>query len=257
MTFTETRPPAGTRTRTRALPVIEIFGPTIQGEGPEAGLPCYFVRLGGCDYRCSWCDSMFAVEPSEVREHAERMEPEAIRDWIERLPGGARLVVLSGGNPALHDCGELVELLDEHGYATAVETQGSRWRPWLARVHRLVVSPKPPSSGMVTDRHTEETARFMRKLADSGGGHAAIKIVVFNREDLRWAKWFFSLYPLYPHYLSAGTPQLRAEGIAAWRKAVGNSYRKLSEQVAGDPELAGVRVLPQLHVIAHGNARGV
>ena len=66
-----------TRAPTRAaavevetFPVIEIFGPTIQGEGAEAGLPTHFVRLGGCDYRCSWCDTMYAVDPATVRANA-------------------------------------------------------------------------------------------------------------------------------------------------------------------------------------------
>ena len=50
------------------LPVVEIFGPTIQGEGAEAGIPTHFVRVGGCDFRCSWCDTMYAVDPEIVRD---------------------------------------------------------------------------------------------------------------------------------------------------------------------------------------------
>ena len=53
-----------------ALPVVEVFGPTIQGEGELAGVPTAFVRFGGCDYRCSWCDSLFAVLPEDVRDGA-------------------------------------------------------------------------------------------------------------------------------------------------------------------------------------------
>ena len=54
------------------FPVVEVFGPTIQGEGELAGVPTAFVRFGGCDYRCTWCDSLHAVLPEDVRE-APRM----------------------------------------------------------------------------------------------------------------------------------------------------------------------------------------
>jgi len=64
--------------RLRTIPVLEIFGPVIQGEGPLAGQVSHFVRLGLCDYRCSWCDSMFAVDPAQVKEHAERLGDGAI-----------------------------------------------------------------------------------------------------------------------------------------------------------------------------------
>lgn len=60
-----TTPPAA-----KTLPVIEIFGPTVQGEGAEAGVPTHFLRLGGCDYRCAWCDTMYAVDPATVRASA-------------------------------------------------------------------------------------------------------------------------------------------------------------------------------------------
>ena len=45
-----------------------MFGPTVQGEGPYAGRVCHFLRLGGCDYRCSWCDTPYAVDPVQVRK---------------------------------------------------------------------------------------------------------------------------------------------------------------------------------------------
>src|SRR3954466_2726674 len=91
------------RVRATTFPVIEIFGPTIQGEGAEAGLPCSFVRLGGCDFRCSWCDTMYAVEPALVRQNAIRMGTSDIVDHIEALDGATRWVIVSGGNPALHE----------------------------------------------------------------------------------------------------------------------------------------------------------
>src|SRR3954470_4973626 len=89
------------RTGRATFPVVEVFGPTVQGEGPDAGIPAYFVRFGGCDWRCTWCDSMHAVDPAEVRAHAERLTATEIVDRLRALPPGPGLTVLSGGNPAL------------------------------------------------------------------------------------------------------------------------------------------------------------
>ncbi|TIV44134.1 MAG: radical SAM protein, partial [Mesorhizobium sp.] len=81
--------------------ISEIFGPTVQGEGPLIGRPTVFVRTGGCDYRCRWCDTLYAVLP-EFREDWTLMTPNAILTEVERLSNSARVLVsLSGGNPAL------------------------------------------------------------------------------------------------------------------------------------------------------------
>src|ERR1700722_5251891 len=147
------------------LPVVELFGPTIQGEGPDAGVPAYFVRFGGCDYRCTWGYPMPAVEPSQVRMNAERLTVNDITDRLHALAPGPDLVVLSGGNPALLELGSLVRALQGDGKRVAVETQGSRWRDWLATVDRLVVSPKPPSSGMAGASQMDELRVFMGEVA--------------------------------------------------------------------------------------------
>lgn len=247
---------------TASLPVIEVFGPTIQGEGAEAGLPVHFVRLGGCDFRCSWCDTMYAVEPAQVRENAHRLTAVEIIERLAQLEGAPGWVVLSGGNPALHRCDELVAGLTGAGYQVAVETQGSVWRDWLAACQRITISPKPPSSGMETHRHREGFARFMAQLANSGAGDQAIlKIVCFNGLDLAYAKRILREYPYMPAYLSAGTPQPAEDDVAVssevLREFVAERFRWLAEAVAIDPALRHVRVFPQLHVIAWGAARGV
>lgn len=247
--------------RERTYPVIEIFGPTIQGEGPDAGLTCSFIRVGGCDYRCSWCDSMYAVDPAEVKAHAEKLTAAEI---VDRLPV-APMVVISGGNPALLELGPLVARIQDAGMRVSVETQGSRWKPWLAMVDQLVVSPKPPSSDMVSEEHEAETAGFFAALARQDGATAAIKIVVGSATDYGWAKRFIGLG--WPVYLSALTPQPSwsfepsneqiedAEQSAI--RMLRDNYAWLCNTVAQDPEMADVRVLPQLHVVAWGLARGV
>jgi 7-carboxy-7-deazaguanine synthase len=242
---------------------MEVFGPTIQGEGDLAGEPTMFVRFGGCDYRCAWCDSMHAVEPALVREHAKRMDSMDVLLALTGLVRGGRpaWVTLSGGNPALLELGELVEVLQGEGFQVAVETQGSQWREWLANVDRLVVSPKPPSSGMVTPRHEHMTYRFiMRALAVAPDFACTLKIVVFDQADLIWAKRFLDQFELpWRTYLSCGTARpVPGEPLALTRDLLGDRYRWLCEAVAGDPDLnSRVRVLPQLHVLAWGHALGV
>jgi 7-carboxy-7-deazaguanine synthase len=258
----------------KTFPVIEVFGPTIQGEGALAGLPTYFVRFGGCDYRCSWCDSMYAVEPSLVRENARKVTAQEIVTEVAALPGGARWVTLSGGNPALLELEPLVRLL--HGlrdYRVAVETQGSRWRPWLGMVNCLTVSPKPPSSGMVNDKNDRQTQAFMEQATEATlkrwalveRSVRALKIVVFDQDDLDWAAAFFNRWPQWPGYLSVGTNPIGSWGSdvtsaisdRAVRDQIADRYRWLCEQAVSRPELADVRVLPQLHVLAWAHSRGV
>jgi 7-carboxy-7-deazaguanine synthase len=240
--------------KTKAFPVVEIFGPTVQGEGAEAGLPCHFVRLGGCDYLCSWCDTMYAVDPAEVRQNSERLSSEQILDRLESLTGTPAWVVLSGGNPALHELGPLVDGLHASGKKVAVETQGSVWRDWLGQVDRLTISPKPPSSGMATEAHRRQFETFMARAGELPSAVPVLKIVCFDEIDLGWAKQVAGAWPQLPLHLSAGTP-VPAPGDL--REAVAARFRWLCEAVAGDPELARARVLPQLHVIAWGDARGV
>ena len=243
------RSPAGRAT----FPVVELFGPTVQGEGPDAGRPAYFVRFGGCDYRCSWCDSMHAVEPDLVRR-AERMDTRDVIEGLAALARGPQLVILSGGNPALLQLGELVDELHAIGMRVAVETQGSLWRDWLGQVDRVVVSPKPPSSGMVSPEHAAQTAAFMKKLAVSEV-NAALKVVVFDDNDLAWAQDLADTYRYLPLFLSAGTDvgMSDADTVAIVRRR----FAWLAEAVAARPALADARVLPQLHVIAWGTAKGV
>jgi 7-carboxy-7-deazaguanine synthase len=237
------------------FPVIEIFGPTIQGEGAEAGIPTHFVRFGGCDFRCSWCDTMYAVDPATVRREAIRMDVAEICAALERLAGAPAWVSLSGGNPALHRLAPLVDALHGAGRLVSVETQGSVWREWLTAVDRLTVSPKPPSSAMATIRHEQQFARFMNDAAAAGATERTIlKIVCFDDRDLDWAKRVASEFPQIPLMLSAGTP---VPALGPVRELVGDRYQWLCEQVAADPDLAAARVLPQLHVIAWKETRGV
>jgi 7-carboxy-7-deazaguanine synthase len=243
------RPPTGVVT----FPVVEIFGPTIQGEGPDAGQPAYFVRFGGCDYRCTWCDSMHAVDPAEVRAHAERLTTEQILQRVDELPDGPNLIVLSGGNPALLDLGSLVQEFKLDSKQVAVETQGSRWRDWLSEVSQLVISPKPPSSGMAGPAQLDALQAFMSNVTPASA--PVLKIVVFDQADLAWAIARHREHPGLPLFLSAGTDVGLPEDKTLSR--LRERFRWLCEATARQVALQDARVLPQLHVIAWGTAKGV
>jgi 7-carboxy-7-deazaguanine synthase len=253
MTVTPTTAP--TRERAKLIPVVEIFGPTVQGEGAEAGMPTHFVRVGGCDFRCSWCDTMYAVDPALVRANAEKLSSHDIVARVEALSGRPEWVAISGGNPALHDLRDVVAGLHSVGFRVSVETQGSRWASWLGDVDRLTISPKPPSSGMATAENLEQLKRFMANAMSVARASSIVKFVVFDDRDLEWAREIAARWHELPLYLSAGTPVPAADDII--RDAVGDAYRWLCETVAEMPELARARVLPQLHVIAWKGATGV
>lgn len=246
-------------------PVMEVFGPTVQGEGPLAGTLTHFVRLGACDYRCTWCDSLFAVIPEQVKEYSTKMAPYDIMTAVRDLTPSAPWVTISGGNPALHDLTDLVKLLHDQGLKVAVETQGSVWRDWLHDIDALVVSPKPPSSRMATSRHFRQTAEFFLHLLDVSPGYVwAYKGVVFTREDFDWhvRAWEAlaeqDIPGLKGFYLSAGTDPFHGESLKDTRNGVSTSYLRLCEWVIDDPAVSQhVRVLPQLHVLAWGHKRGV
>lgn len=237
----------------RRFNVIETFGPTIQGEGPHAGRVVGFVRFGGCDFRCSWCDSMYAVDPAQVRANSEKLTADEI---VDRLPP-CDVVVLSGGNPALIEGDQLADALADAGKEFHVETQGTIWRPWLSRAAQLVVSPKPPSSG--EHRKSEVAApRFFEQVNRSMGwlGDTALKIVVADLADLEWALLLRDEVDpdrVMDFYLSALTPP------DATLEQLAGSYRNLCDLVLASP-LAVQHdpvVLPQLHVVAWGHERGV
>lgn len=229
--------------------ISEIFGPTIQGEGALIGRPTVFVRTGGCDYRCSWCDTLHAVD-SAYRDEWKPMSAADVFADVKRLSGNRPLMVsLSGGNPAIQPLGELIALGKAEGYAFALETQGSIAKDWFSMLDVLTLSPKPPSSGMETD-----WAAFDECLNAAGQGpDIALKIVVFDETDYLWAREAAARYPHLPLYLQPGNH--KTDG-AADMDALAQRLRWLAERVSADGWFSAT-VLPQLHVMIWGNKRGV
>lgn len=234
-----------------SLRISEIFGPTIQGEGALIGAPTVFIRAGGCDYRCVWCDSLHAVDPAHRAEWVP-MSPQAVWDKVAHLSGGQPLTVsISGGNPAIQDFGPVIALGRQAGYDFACETQGSVARPWFADLSTLVLSPKPPSS---TER--PDWDKFAACIAAAGAApQVVMKIVVFDREDYLWARDVAARFPDLPLYLQPGNPEVDPDMPVDLDQASAR-LRWLVDMIMAD-QWFRPRVLPQLHVMIWGNQRGV
>ena len=235
--------------------ISEIFGPTIQGEGALIGQPTVFVRTGGCDYRCSWCDSLHAVE-SRFRADWRAITTDEALDRVRVLSGDQPLMVsLSGGNPAIQPLGPLIRQGQAMGYRFALETQGSISRDWFADLDVLVISPKPPSSAMATDWDA------LQACVDAAAARprVVLKFVVFDMADYAYARAAAARFPGLPVYLQPGNhtpPGPQEDDALIDIEGVMQRMEWLVDQVIAD-RWYEAHVLPQLHVLLWGNKRGV
>ncbi len=237
------------------IPVIEIFGPTIQGEGMVIGQKTMFVRTAGCDYRCRWCDSSFTWDGSAKHE-IKQMTAEAIWQQMKQL-GGDRFnhVTISGGNPALlKGLRALISLLKERDIRIGLETQGSVWQDWFYDIDDLTISPKPPSSNMETNFATLD--EIMEQLT-THRGHVSLKVVVFDDSDFAYATIVHQRYPNVPFYVQVGNDNIHEADDVALRLKLLQKLEWLVDKVVQSKEMNNVRVLPQLHTLLWGNRRGV
>ena len=244
---------SGERATLSKIPVMELFGPTIQGEGMVIGRKTMFVRTAGCDYACVWCDSAFTWNGTE-KHRVRMMEPEEVLDEMVAL-GGNRFnhVTITGGNPALiaDPMARFIDLCHQRGYRVGLETQGSRMQEWFLQIDDLTISPKPPSSRMETDWAVLD--RIVRRLHDDGV-NLSLKVVVFGDEDVEYAKTVFARYP----YVSQKFVQPGNELVTEAKDISHHLLARLAWlfQVAIDtPEFNTVRVLPQLHAMVWSNER--
>jgi 7-carboxy-7-deazaguanine synthase len=153
------------------LPVMEAFY-TLQGEGHHQGKAAYFIRLGGCDVGCSWCD----VKESWNADVHPKVRVASIVDEAARYP--ARLAVVTGGEPLMHDCTALTDRLYRAGFATHIETSGAwplsgEW-DWICLSPKKFKAPRPEVLPLANE----------------------LKVVVYNKSDLEWAEqWAAQVTP--------------------------------------------------------------
>lgn len=235
---------------TAVLPVVEVFH-SIQGEGIRVGEQSTFIRLAGCNLRCSWCDTPWSWSAEGVAG-AERVELAALAERVRE-----RAVVITGGEPMLHErrLPDLCGLLRERGVTTiTVETNATRFSAELGPLVDLwSLSPKLPASGEVADVVT--IGRFL----EAAPGRVQLKFVIADGGPDWTAMWQL----LDEVQASTAVPVIvQPDGL---RDDYSDALRELAELVAADggeyhgaPRRSLVRVLPQVHRVAWGaHARGV
>ena len=147
----------------KILPLMEAFY-TLQGEGFHQGRAAYFIRLGGCDVGCVWCDVKESWDPSA---HPQL----AVQDIVKQAAGfPGRLAVVTGGEPLMYKLDELTSRLHEAGFETNIETSGAHplsgsW-DWICFSPKKFKAPCPE----IYDRANE------------------LKVIVFNKSDFAWAE---------------------------------------------------------------------
>ena len=152
----------------KMLPVMEHFY-TLQGEGFHQGRAAYFIRLGGCDVGCVWCD----VKDSWNAENHPKLEIKDIVAAIKKTP--AQLVVITGGEPLLHHLDELTNQLKAAELQTNIETSGAH--PLSGNWDWICLSPK----------------KFKAPLPEILPKANELKVVIFNKSDLDWAEQYAAL----------------------------------------------------------------
>lgn len=241
-----------------SLRISEIFGPTIQGEGLLIGQPTVFVRAAGCDFRCSWCDTLHAVD-SSFRESWVLMSTQAVWQKIEKLSHNKPITIsLSGGNPAIQNFRPLINIGLAKNYRFALETQGSIVKDWFDLLDLLVLSPKPPSSAMVNDWH------IFNRCCSTKAKQTIIKIPVLDEEDYLFARALAIRYPDLSFYLqpvNATPPEItdlqnKNEESFVDMSAILARLRWIIDRAMAD-QWFDVKILPQLHVLIWGNKGGV
>lgn len=154
------------------LRLIEIYA-SVQGESTWAGMPCVFVRLAGCNLRCTWCDSEFTFTGGTHR---------SIDEVVDEVTGhGIHLVEITGGEPLVHrQAIPLIERLQAKGHQVIVETSGSIDISVLPKGAHAIMDLKPPDSGEVDANHWPNLEAL--RPGDE------VKFVLASRRDYEWSR---------------------------------------------------------------------
>ena len=232
------------------LRVNELFGPTLQGEGPWQGQQAWFMRMSGCNLNCSWCDTPYTWDwegqngtPYNWAKETYEMGDQQIRNQLADLgwqPGDT--IILTGGEPLLQQR-NLTRWFDKHPARVQVETNGTITPRdgLIQQVALWVVSPKLTNSGISRDRR--EKPKPIQRFANL---NTAWKFVVCQPGDVVEVDEFVDRYHLDPR-----TVWLMPEGVS--RETL-NDRTGWVFDVAAD---RGWQMTTRLHILAHGARRKV
>jgi organic radical activating enzyme len=152
------------------LPVMEAFY-TLQGEGLHQGKAAYFIRLGGCDVGCFWCD---VKESWDASAHPQKTIEAIIKEAKQAIsyqPSATNpIFVITGGEPLMHNLDDLTKNLQAENFKTHIETSGSS--PLSGYWDWICLSPK----------------KFKKPLLEVFGAANELKIIIYNKSDFKWAE---------------------------------------------------------------------
>jgi 7-carboxy-7-deazaguanine synthase len=223
--------------------ITETFK-SIQGEGTRAGLPCIFVRLTGCNLRCTWCDTVYAFHGGQ------KMTVDEVLARVDVLSGrantgkaGVPLVELTGGEPLLQEeIYPLAEGLLAAGYKVMIETSGERFVGRLPKDVIKIVDVKCPDSG-------EPDTFDSRNLAELDPKDE-VKFVISSRQDYEFARDFTHAHRLTERVNQVLFSPVNEDPQGKWQ---GLQPRQLVEWILADG--LAVRLGLQLHKIVWDPAR--
>jgi 7-carboxy-7-deazaguanine synthase len=235
-----------------ALPVVEVFA-SIQGEGPAAGRAATFVRLGGCNLSCVWCDTPYTWDATrfDLREQITRRPvPDILKEVTDH---SAPIVVVTGGEPLLHQhnpgWAELLDGINVRGRVAHLETNGTLAPDATTRemVDLAVISPKLPHAAghQRTGQPVIVPAALQAWSEQAEAGCAVLKVVVRDRADCDAAVNLADV-----HGFPLRSLWLMPEGITP--AALEKRWRTVCEYAAR----AGCNVTHRLHVLAWNDERG-
>jgi len=238
----------GDPTNPKKILVNEIFGPTMQGEGPSLGIPCAFLRVAACNLRCTWCDTYYTWDWHRVNKEDE-VHPMEVDEVYRRLgavaPAKGNLLVVSGGEPMLQQArlAPLLKMIRETGlyHRIEIETAGTiqPTGEFLPLIDQFNVSPKLEHSG------NEKRLRYRPEALDAlmGTGKAVWQFVAQRPEDFPEMDELIRAHSLSPVFIMPeGTD---AETISAHAHAI---LPAVVER--------GWRMTPRLHIELWGTQRG-
>lgn len=247
------------RPKEATVKVSEIFGPTLQGEGPSAGQPCSFVRLGLCNLDCNWCDTPHTWDwkgkngvAYDRKVELSTMTVSDVVVEVEEVAGYPMLVVISGGEPLVQESGldALVEELLDTGVATRIEieTNGTRRPSGLLQdlsyrdgPVRFNVSPKLSGSGV--DPRTAIVPEVLEVFAQL---QACFKFVVSSPKEIA--------------EVAAMHDMLGVPGSDIWLMPEGRTMSDITARFGAVFDAAihnGWSCSTRLHVLAHNDERGI